>query len=76
MHSYNAKVYALSRTLETLKTLEEECPGVETICVDLSNWEATREALSKLDAFDCLINNAAFIVVKTVMQTSQKEFDE
>lgn len=75
LRGYGAYVIALSRTHSHLKTLEDECPGIETICVDLNDWEKTRESIGKLEAVDCLVNNAAFIIVKSLMSTTPEEFD-
>ncbi len=75
LHSYEAHVIAISKTESNLKSLQDECPRIQTICVDLGDWEKTRQVISKLDALDCLVNNAAFIVVKGVMSTTSEEFD-
>ncbi|ODM91898.1 D-erythrulose reductase [Orchesella cincta] len=53
-----AVVYALSKNVDNLKTLEKECPGVITIPCDLSDWSATEKAIAGLEAVDHLVNNA------------------
>jgi L-xylulose reductase len=76
LHSQGAHVYALCRNRDWLDSLESECPGLETICVDLLDWEATRDALSKLEGIDCLVNNAGIGVSETVMETTSDGFDK
>jgi L-xylulose reductase len=56
-----AEVYALSKTQENLDTLKAEIPSIHTVCVDLADWAATREAVEKLEAVDFLVNNAVWI---------------
>ncbi len=51
-------MYALSKNQDNLKKLKEEHPNVILSCVDLSDWNATKLSLEKLEAVDCLINNA------------------
>jgi NADP-dependent 3-hydroxy acid dehydrogenase YdfG len=75
LHSYGAIVYALSKTSENLRTLEKEFPGVKTVCLDLGDWESTRNALMELEPMDCLINNAAVLLVRSIMDTTSEEFD-
>lgn len=58
--SLGAKVVAVSRTLEYLTTLKAECPDIEILAVDLSNWAETTSAISSLTDIDLLVNNAAY----------------
>jgi L-xylulose reductase len=76
LHSYGAKVYAVSRTEETLTSLKEECPSVNTICVDLQDWNATRSALENIDAVDALINNAGTGGMQPFLEITPEVFDE
>ena len=52
-------VIALSRTQAHLDTLKAECPSVETVACDLTDWEATRATVETLGPVHCLVNNAA-----------------
>lgn len=52
------QVYALSRTKETLESLQTECPGLEIIQQDVADWNGTRHKVSKLPVIDFLVNNA------------------
>ncbi|CAG7824539.1 unnamed protein product [Allacma fusca] len=76
LHVDGAKVYALSKSPEKLESLREECPGIETICVDLESWDATREALKDLEVVDCLVNNAALATEENFMNTTPDNFDK
>ncbi|CAN7937497.1 unnamed protein product [Ixodes hexagonus] len=53
-----AAVIAVDIDNEGLQQLKNEVPGIETVCVDLSDWHATAEALSKVGDVDLLVNNA------------------
>jgi len=62
LYGDGAHVYAVSKTADNLKRLKGECPNIETICVDLRDWDATRKALSVLEPMDCLVNNAGLLI--------------
>ncbi|XP_013924646.1 PREDICTED: L-xylulose reductase [Thamnophis sirtalis] len=70
-----AQVVAVSRTQTDLETLQEECPGIQTLCVDLADWEATETALSTVEDIDLLVNNAAVAVLQPFLQVSKEAFD-
>ncbi|KAL5004891.1 hypothetical protein ScPMuIL_018347 [Solemya velum] len=70
-----AKVYALSKTECNLDSLKSEIPSVETICVDLSDWEATRDAVKAIEAVDFLVNNAGVALVKSFLETTKEDID-
>ncbi|OXA64786.1 L-xylulose reductase [Folsomia candida] len=68
--SYGAHVTGLSKTEELLNTLKLECPEIETIAIDLEDWDATRNALLSLDPFDFLVNNAAIFIPGLIMSVN------
>ncbi|KAG7156068.1 L-xylulose reductase-like [Homarus americanus] len=70
-----AEVFALSKTAANLESLKAECPGVKTICVDLSDWTKTREAVQKIIPIHLLVNNAAFASVGPFLTASPEVFD-
>lgn len=69
-----AKVIALSRTKSDLESLQSENPQIEIICLDLSDYDKTREVISKLNV-DLLVNNAAVAACEPVLTADLKEFD-
>ena len=56
------KVYALSRTKETLDTLAEESDRIHPIVADLNEWDVTRNILDALEVLDGVVNNAAYLI--------------
>ncbi|KAK7476759.1 hypothetical protein BaRGS_00031986 [Batillaria attramentaria] len=58
LYRCGAETVAISRTQEDLESLKAECPGIHTVTQDLTDWEGTREAVTKLGHFDLLVNNA------------------
>ncbi|XP_042862255.1 L-xylulose reductase-like [Penaeus japonicus] len=70
-----AEVFALSRTAKNLDSLRAECPSIKTICVDLSDWTATREAVQKIVPIHLLVNNAAMAALEPFLTTSPETFD-
>ena len=52
------EVYALGRKKENIESLARECDNIHPVIADLSDWEATRQELSKLPALHGVVNNA------------------
>uniref|UniRef100_A0A0K8UL46 L-xylulose reductase n=1 Tax=Bactrocera latifrons TaxID=174628 RepID=A0A0K8UL46_BACLA len=71
-----AKVIALSKSVEKLEELKNICSTVETIPVDLKNWQNTRDILSKLPQIDGLVNNAGVAIIKPFTELTEQDFDE
>ncbi|XP_058449718.1 L-xylulose reductase [Malaya genurostris] len=71
----NAQVIAVSRSLGPLEALKSECPSIEIIQVDLSDWNATTEALKAIDRVDGLVNNAGIAIIKPYEELTEQEFD-
>lgn len=70
-----AHVIALSRTQSDLDSLKEENPNMQTVCLDLSNWEASRAAVEQLGNIDLLVNNAAVAICEPAMDAKPDDFD-
>lgn len=70
-----AEVFALSKTAENLESLCAECPNIKTVCVDLSDWTSTREAIQKIVPIHLLVNNAAAAALEPFLTTSPETFD-
>ncbi|XP_024409716.1 carbonyl reductase [NADPH] 2 [Desmodus rotundus] len=75
LHASGATVVALSRTSANLVSLSEECPGIETVCVDLGDWEATEQALGSVGPVDLLVNNAAVAMPQPFLEVTKEVFD-
>jgi len=73
----NAQVIALSRSPEHLETLKKEFPSnIETIAVDLSNWEEARRAVQTALPIDGLVNNAAIAILNTFLNVRPEDIDK
>ncbi|XP_015275842.1 PREDICTED: L-xylulose reductase isoform X2 [Gekko japonicus] len=70
-----AHVVALSRTQADLDGLQKECPGIQTLCVDVGDWEATEAALNKVDDIDLLVNNAGIALLQPFLEVTKDAFD-
>ncbi|XP_068920034.1 carbonyl reductase [NADPH] 2-like [Petaurus breviceps papuanus] len=75
LHDSGATVVAVSRTNTDLLSLSKECPGLETVCVDLGDWEATEHALGNIGPIDLLVNNAAVLLPEPFLEVSKEAFD-
>uniref|UniRef100_A0A6P5LLA8 Carbonyl reductase [NADPH] 2-like isoform X2 n=1 Tax=Phascolarctos cinereus TaxID=38626 RepID=A0A6P5LLA8_PHACI len=75
LHDSGAQVVAVSRTNEDLVSLSKECPGIEPVCVDLGDWEATERALGNIGPIDLLVNNAGVLLEQPFLEVSKEAFD-
>ncbi|XP_045165377.2 L-xylulose reductase-like [Mercenaria mercenaria] len=60
LSEHGCKVYALSKTKETLDIHSAECSNIHTIQADVGNWNEMRKQLSNTEVLDGLVNNAAY----------------
>ncbi|XP_006869553.1 PREDICTED: carbonyl reductase [NADPH] 2-like [Chrysochloris asiatica] len=75
LHACGARVVAVTRTNSDLVSLAKECPGIEPMCVDLGDWEATERALGDVGPVDLLVNNAAVALVQPFLEITKEVFD-
>ncbi|KAL1780199.1 carbonyl reductase [NADPH] 2 [Sigmodon hispidus] len=75
LHASGAKVVAVTRTNTDLVSLAKECPGIEPVCVDLGDWEATEKALGDIGPVDLLVNNAAVVLKQPFLNITKEAFD-
>jgi len=71
-------VVAVSRTQSDLDTLAQEVGnGLKCVCVDLSDWQATRDSLREaVRGVHCLVNNAAVAHLEPFLAVSEHNFDK
>ncbi|XP_077019263.1 carbonyl reductase [NADPH] 2 isoform X2 [Tamandua tetradactyla] len=75
LHASGARVVAVSRTGGDLVSLSQECPGIEPVCVDLGDWEATAQALGDVGPVDLLVNNAAVALLQPFLEVTKEAFN-
>ncbi|XP_058531672.1 carbonyl reductase [NADPH] 2-like [Ochotona princeps] len=75
LHARGAGVVAVSRTNADLVHLADECPGIQPVCVDLGDWEATERALASVGPVDLLVNNAAVVLSQPFLEVTREAFD-
>ncbi|XP_071478354.1 L-xylulose reductase-like [Diadema antillarum] len=73
---YGASVTAVTRSQADLDSLKAEIPSVETICLDVLDWDKTNELLSPLSAFDLLVNSAGVCRGESCLEVSTKEYED
>ena len=69
------QVFAIDKISENLESLKSECPNIHTICLDLSNWQATREAVQKITPIQLLVNNAGIALLAPALEATEEEVD-
>ncbi|CAG2222913.1 DCXR [Mytilus edulis] len=71
-----AKVFAVSRTEADLDSLKKEDSSIETRCLDIGKWDNTRKVIEDVGQVDLLVNNAAILGCKTVLEVTEEFIDE
>lgn len=66
---------AIGRDQDQLNSLKTESPGIETICADLSDWNATNSVLANTGPIDLLVNNAGLGWVKPITEITEQDVD-
>lgn len=75
LSKYGATVIAVGRTTTELEKLKNEVPNVIPVSVDLTDWEATKAALSRVGPVDLLVNNAAIAVLEPFGEIKPETID-
>lgn len=70
-----ATVIGLSNNKQNLDSFEKEYPQIETICVDLLDWDATRSAVKSVLPIDLLVNNAGVALLAPCLKVTPRDFD-
>ncbi|XP_016102051.1 L-xylulose reductase isoform X2 [Sinocyclocheilus grahami] len=70
-----SEVTAVTRTKADLDNLVQECPSIKPVCVDLSDWDATEQALKDVGPVDLLVNNAACAKLQPFLEVTPDQFD-
>ncbi|XP_076743281.1 L-xylulose reductase isoform X2 [Maylandia zebra] len=71
-----AKVIAVTRTQADLNSLVEECASITPVCVDLTDWGATEQALQDVGPVDLLVNNAACANLQPFLEVTPDKFEQ
>ena len=78
------EVYGVSKTLSNLEALQKENRNVKIVCVDISDWEVTKEALERLPPMDGCVHSAGtgdqvcwnYVMIKCIDTFSiQRKYD-
>lgn len=75
MSKFNGTVIVFSNQKENLARLSKEYPNIQTICIDLLDWDATRAAVKNVLPIDLLVNNAGILHSGDWLKTTSKDFD-
>ena len=67
------KVYALGRTKEHIDSLVKTSANIHPIILNLRDWDATKQALDRIEALDGVVNNAAKVTTSTRALEADKE---
>jgi len=75
LSKYRGIVIALSNNKENLDKLSKEHPNIQTLCIDLLNWDATKEIVQSVLPIDLLVNNAGVGKFSSCLTASSEDFD-
>jgi len=75
VYKFGAETLALSNNAQRLSSLKKDFPKMETICVNLANWDETEAEIKKLAPIHCLVNNAGADCSTTFWTLKPKAMD-
>ena len=75
LSKFKGQVIGLSKTKENLDKLRAQDSSIQTVCVDLGDWDATKKAVQSVLPVDLLVNNAAVAKLKPFLDATEEEFD-
>jgi len=52
-----------------------QCPGIHPVCVDLSDWESTQQAVEAILPIELLVNNAGLGCLESFLDTKESDVD-
>ncbi|GIX85176.1 hypothetical protein CEXT_786371 [Caerostris extrusa] len=70
-----AEVVAVSRTQSDLDALKKEHAKIQPLCLDVGNWEVTKNALKGVGPIDLLVNNAGIMDTKEYGTYTEQDCD-
>ncbi|XP_014207989.1 L-xylulose reductase-like [Copidosoma floridanum] len=70
-----ATVIALSKTKENLDALTKLDPTIQTVCVNLRDWNMTQKAVESVLPIDLLVNNAGVACLKPFVNATLEDCD-
>eukprot|EP00918_Siedleckia_nematoides_P055466 GHVU01120984.1.p1 GENE.GHVU01120984.1~~GHVU01120984.1.p1 ORF type:complete len:245 (+),score=36.51 GHVU01120984.1:93-827(+) len=70
---YGAKVFALDYSKESLDRVVESSANIIPVCVDLTNWDATRSTIAELGQVDLLVNGAGIVFKELFMEITPEK---
>lgn len=53
------------------RPLSPQCPGIESLCLDLADWEAVEAAVGAAGPFELLVNNAAVAELQPFLEVTR-----
>lgn len=69
-------VYAISKTKSRLDELKAEHPKINTISVDLTNYDEARKVIDSLEPVDMVVNNAGINIPAHISKVTRDEFEK
>nr|CAH7722981.1 unnamed protein product [Callosobruchus chinensis] len=70
-----AKVVAVARNKDMLVSLKNEVPSIETVALDLSDWNKTKQGLANIGPIDLLVNNAGLAILGPLTEVQESDVD-
>ncbi|KQK81230.1 D-erythrulose reductase [Amazona aestiva] len=60
---------------ESRRPPSPQCPGIEPLCLDLADWDATEAAVGAAGPFELLVNNAAVAVLQPFLEVTREALE-
>lgn len=71
-----ANVIAVARSAEQLNELKTYAKTIQTLQIDLKDWQQVKQKLANVPQLDGLVNNAGIAIIKPFAELNEQDFDE
>lgn len=76
LHDYGLKVIVLARSQKKLEALKRDGPSIDTICIDITNFDDVKEKITPIaHNVNYLINNASYYSHRKIDDVNLEDFD-
>jgi len=72
LYDDNAVMFILEKDPALVQLLQKELPKATSVCVDVRDWKATKEAIYKFGPLDHLVNNAGILAPQEFMDLTEE----
>jgi len=76
LYDDGAQIFILEKNPELVQQLQKELPKATSVCVDVTDWKATKATIASFGVLDHLVNNAGVLICQDFMDMTEDIVDK